>query len=171
MRITKHATYAIGVLMLILSAPGFAGPNTDAISAAATAFLDTLDEAQRKTTTMPLDTDDRATWSNLPIVMVQPAGVLIKDMSDEQRRAAHALMRATMSSQGYAKFAALSLLHPGLAWGRAFGTEDTAAHVSETMAHATQYQASIIAERGHAIHAPTEAYNMRRHRPTGLPLE
>ena len=37
-----------------------------------------------------------ATWSNLPIIMVQPAGVLIKDMTTEQRRAAHALMRATI---------------------------------------------------------------------------
>ncbi len=110
MKIAKHNANALGVWMLILSAPGVAGSNTDAISAAATAFLDTLDEAQRKTATMPLDTDERATWSNLPIIMVQPAGVLIKDMSVAQRRAAHALMRATMSSQGYAKFAGVMLL-------------------------------------------------------------
>ena len=60
--------------------------------------------------TMPMDTDERATWSNLPVIMVRPAGVLIKDMTDEQQRAAHALMRATMSSQGYAKFAGIMLL-------------------------------------------------------------
>jgi hypothetical protein len=110
MRIDKNTVHALGVLALILSAPVVAGSNTDAISAAAAAFLDTLDKGQREAATMPLDTDERATWSNLPIVMVQPAGVLIKEMTVEQRRAAHALMRATMSSQGYAKFAGVMLL-------------------------------------------------------------
>jgi hypothetical protein len=46
--------------------------------------------------------------------MVRPAGVLIKDMTAEQRRAAHALMRATMSSQGYTKFAGIMLLEDQL---------------------------------------------------------
>jgi hypothetical protein len=51
-----------------------------------------------------IQTHGVSAWSNLPIIMVQPAGLLIKDMTDETRRAAHALMQATMSSQGYAKF-------------------------------------------------------------------
>ncbi|HSG97457.1 MAG TPA: DUF3500 domain-containing protein [Woeseiaceae bacterium] len=106
----NRIAYVLGLSMLALSAPGVAASSTDAISAAATAFLDTLNEEQLTTATMPLATDERATWSNLPIVMVQPAGILVKDMTVEQRRAAHALMRATMSSQGYAKFAGIMLL-------------------------------------------------------------
>jgi hypothetical protein len=42
--------------------------------------------------------------------MVQPAGVLFRDLTDDQRRAAHGLMRATMSSQGYAKLSGIMLL-------------------------------------------------------------
>ena len=110
MKTVKRTSYALGVLLLVLSAQGVASARTDAISAAAQSFLDTLNDAQRETATMPLDTDERATWSNLPIIMVQPAGVLVKDMSAEQRRALHALMRATMSSQGYAKFSGVMLL-------------------------------------------------------------
>ena len=106
-------TIAILALTAILSlapASGLAGPRTDAISKAAKSFLDSLDEKQRAIATMSMDTNERATWSNLPVIMVRPAGVLIKDMTDEQQRAAHALMRATMSSQGYAKFAGIMVL-------------------------------------------------------------
>lgn len=101
---------ALGMIAFMVPGPGIAGAHVEAVSAAAQAFLDTLDESQRDVAVMPLDTDERATWSNLPIIMVRPAGVLVKDMTDEQRRAAHSLMRATMSSQGYAKFTGIMLL-------------------------------------------------------------
>jgi len=70
---------------------------------AAISFIATLDDSQKDTVLLTMDTDERATWSNLPIIMVQPRGLLIKDMSDEQRKAIHALLRASLSSQGYAK--------------------------------------------------------------------
>ncbi|MCH8072243.1 MAG: DUF3500 domain-containing protein, partial [Proteobacteria bacterium] len=78
--------------------------------AAANAFVATLDEGQRKITVMPLHVDERATWSNLPIIMVQPDGLLIGDMNDDQRSALHDLLRASMSSQGYAKISAIMRL-------------------------------------------------------------
>ena len=70
---------------------------------AANEFIATLDEDRRKNTLYPLEGDDRATWSNLPIIMVQPKGVLVGDLTDEQRAAAYQLLSASMSSQGYAK--------------------------------------------------------------------
>jgi hypothetical protein len=104
------AAFSLGLTALLASAAGFTSAQAGAVSAAAQSFLATLTEEQRSATVLPLDTDERATWSNLPIIMVQPAGLLIKDMTDEQRRAAHALLRATMSSQGYAKFTGVMLL-------------------------------------------------------------
>ena len=101
---------ALGAMLSMIATSGFAASRTEAISKAAQSFLDSLDEEQIVSATMPMDTDERATWSNLPVIMVRPAGVLIKDMTDEQKRAAHALMRATMSSQGYAKFAGIMVL-------------------------------------------------------------
>jgi len=73
------------------------------MTAAANAFIATLDESQRDTAVQPLLVDERTTWSNLPIVMVQPDGILVGDMNDDQRSALHNLLRASMSSQGYAK--------------------------------------------------------------------
>jgi hypothetical protein len=107
---TTLAILALGPIMSIAATSGSAASRTEAISKAAQSFLDSLDQKQAVMATMPMDTDERATWSNLPVIMVRPAGVLIKDMTDEQRRAAHALMRATMSSQGYAKLAGIMVL-------------------------------------------------------------
>lgn len=106
----KLAALTLGALLMITSTYGFADSRADTVAAAAQSFLDSLDEAQLAAAKMPMDTNDRATWSNLPIIMVRPAGLLIKDMAVESRRAVHALMRATMSSQGYAKFTGIMLL-------------------------------------------------------------
>ena len=106
----KFTALALVAIIMITSTSGLAASRAETIAAAAQSFLDTLDESQLKAATMPMGTNERATWSNLPIIMVQPAGLLIKDMTDETRRAAHALMRATMSSQGYAKFTGIMLL-------------------------------------------------------------
>lgn len=111
----RFMALALGAVVMIASMSGFAASRAEAVAAAAHTFLDSLNEAQREAATMPMDTHDRAYWSNLPIIMVRPPGLLIKDMTEESRRAAHALMRATMSSQGYAKFAGIMLLEDLLA--------------------------------------------------------
>ncbi len=77
---------------------------------AATIFLTSLTASQRETTVYSLDTDARATWSNLPTLMAQPIGLLVADMSDDQRLATHNLLRASLSSQGYAKATGIMLL-------------------------------------------------------------
>ena len=77
---------------------------------AAITFIATLDDDLRDSALFSLDYDERPTWSNLPIVMVDPHGLLIGDMNDEQRKATHALLRASMSSQGYAKVAGVMWL-------------------------------------------------------------
>jgi hypothetical protein len=106
----KPAALALGVIIMATATSGFAASRAETVATAAQSFLDSLDETQRATATLPMNTNERATWSNLPIIMVQPAGLLVKDMTDDTRRAAHALMRATMSSQGYAKFTGIMLL-------------------------------------------------------------
>jgi len=73
------------------------------MTAAAGAFIETLDKNQRGATVLPLLGDERTTWSNLPIIMVSPKGMLVGDMNDDQRMALHDLLRASMSSQGYGK--------------------------------------------------------------------
>ena len=48
---------------------------------AASALISSLDEDQKKTTIFPLDDAARTTWSNLPIIMVRPGGLLVSDMN------------------------------------------------------------------------------------------
>jgi hypothetical protein len=53
-----------------------------------------------------MDADEvRTSWSNLPAMFVERRGLPMGEMSDEQRRRLHALLRASTSSQGYQKLA------------------------------------------------------------------
>jgi hypothetical protein len=80
------------------------------MTSAAKAFIATLDADQLESTVLPLLADERTKWSNLPIIMVSPKGILVGDMNDDQRMALHELLRASMSSQGYAKAAGIMWL-------------------------------------------------------------
>lgn len=80
------------------------------MTAAAAAFVETLNDAQREDVLMPLTVDERATWSNLPIIMVHPDGLLVGDMNETQMHAFHELLRASLSSQGYAKLTGIMWL-------------------------------------------------------------
>jgi hypothetical protein len=110
----RHALFPLFAVLLSLpwSAPQAAEPwhSASQMSRAATALLAILDEGQRQRVTFPLDDTGRTTWSNLPIIMVQPGGLLLREMNEAQRGAVHDLLRASMSSQGYAKFAGIMRL-------------------------------------------------------------
>jgi len=66
---------------------------------AATAFLGSLDEAGRKSVSFPLESDQRTSWSNLPVALVPRVGLSIGVLGVESRRRLHDLMRASTSSQ------------------------------------------------------------------------
>ena len=99
----------LALICLGIASNAYADPmsNAEQMSEAALTLISTLADEQRKTALFSIEADDRATWSNLPIFMVQPGGLLIRDMSDAQRQALHALLRASMSSQGYNKAAGI----------------------------------------------------------------
>lgn len=80
----------------------------DAMAQSAAAFLATLSPEQRQTATRPFDDDAaRTNWSNLPSVMAPRDGVALIDLNPAQRVAAHDMLSAAMSSQGYAKAASI----------------------------------------------------------------
>src|SRR5215831_8046327 len=74
---------------------------------AATAFLASLDEAARKAVSFPLEADQRTSWSNLPVALVPRVGVNVGALGVDSRRHLHDLLRASTSSQGYHKIAAI----------------------------------------------------------------
>lgn len=82
-----------------------------AMSEAATSFLATLSAEERAAATRPFeDAAARVNWSNLPTAMAPRDGLSLAVMSPAQRQAAHTMLIATMSSQGYGKTAAIMWL-------------------------------------------------------------
>ena len=75
------------------------------VTQAALTFLDTLSAEQRSAVSLPLDSENRGNWSNLPNGIVQRTGLRTGDLGEAQRIALHHVLRAAMSSQGYLKVA------------------------------------------------------------------
>ncbi|MCI0706453.1 MAG: DUF3500 domain-containing protein [Ignavibacteriae bacterium] len=67
---------------------------------AATEFLQSLSSQLREDAVLPLDDDDRTDWNYLP---GRRPGVRLKDMNQQQRDAAHNLLRSALSARGYEK--------------------------------------------------------------------
>lgn len=103
--ITKTSCATLALLLLVTTqySAGNALQNAAKMTEAAAAFVAALEGEQRQKAMFPLDADERPTWSNLPLAMVRPNGLLIINMNGGQRVAVHDLMRASMSSQGYQK--------------------------------------------------------------------
>ena len=79
---------------------------TDAagIVSAANAFLGTLDEKQRARVLYRFDDQtQRARWSNFPTGFVPRGGISLHEMSEEQRKAAMALLAVVLSPKGFEK--------------------------------------------------------------------
>ncbi|MBL9201996.1 MAG: DUF3500 domain-containing protein [Opitutaceae bacterium] len=74
------------------------GVTTEPVRVAATAFLKALTDEQRKRTTYPVGDDEWRKWMNQHFYVRQ--GVSFLEMSEAQRTAAFALMRASLSAKG-----------------------------------------------------------------------
>lgn len=81
--------------------PTIAPPNTDMI-AAAVHFLNITPEAQQKKLVFPFEHDERTHWNFVPMTGKRK-GLSLKEMSDAQRIAVHALLQSVMSTKGYLK--------------------------------------------------------------------
>ncbi|WP_159590797.1 DUF3500 domain-containing protein [Chelativorans xinjiangense] len=104
-----------------------ADAKTGAIVAAADAFLDTLDEEQRKAAVYPFnDNTQRSNWSNFPDGPVQRGGVMRGNLSDEQNAALEALLGEVLSEDGVRnvayQLAAEDMLDSGIG-GPNFGSD------------------------------------------------
>jgi hypothetical protein len=71
------------------------------MAVAAEKFLGTLNEQQRKTAQLAYEDPSRVDWYFVP--RNQRKGMQIKELSAEQRKAAHALLAAALSQAGYEK--------------------------------------------------------------------
>jgi hypothetical protein len=98
------------------------------IVAAATAFLQTLSEAQRKSVVYAFDDNaQRARWSNFPTSFVPRGGIMRKDLTAPQKAALDALLGEVMSETGvrnaHMQMAADDTLAGGPGPGADFGSQ------------------------------------------------
>jgi hypothetical protein len=111
------------------------------ISAAVRGWLDGLDHAQRAQATFPFDTRERFVWAYTPGTR---EGLALRDMRPDQRDAAHAIVRASLSQRTAGEVASIIALEsvlgelerekgrgswqrrdPELYWFAVFGQPDT----------------------------------------------
>jgi hypothetical protein len=71
--------------------------------AAANAFLEKLDAAQRDKALLEYDSGKKPKWSNLPVTMVPRNGLRLGELTRAQRAAALDLLAAVLSKEGYQK--------------------------------------------------------------------
>jgi hypothetical protein len=85
---------------------------------AVTAFLHALTPEKRQRTLFPFDDAERTNWHYIPR---RRMGLAIKDMSPEERQAAHQLLRSGLSEAGYGKVLTIMRLEEVLRQTELFG--------------------------------------------------
>jgi hypothetical protein len=78
--------------------------SASSMTSAATAFLASLTPEQKGKAVFPFASDERVHWHFIPTgppPMFPRNGLTIKEMSEAQRKAAHALLKASLSQRGY----------------------------------------------------------------------
>jgi hypothetical protein len=92
-------------ILLFLSFQVFStdGQTTKDLSNAATAFLETLEEAQMTAMHYAFEDTARTNWTNLPIGLASRPGLRYGDLSEKSKIQFHQLLITLLSSQGYLK--------------------------------------------------------------------
>jgi hypothetical protein len=75
--------------------------SSTAMASAANKFLAGLTPEQRAKAALPFQGDERMRWHFIPTETFPRQGLLVKEMSEPQRKAAHDLLKAGLSQRGY----------------------------------------------------------------------
>jgi len=79
------------------------GASTAMIVSAASTFLGTLNNAELSRTQYAVDDPEWRNWSNVDVGIFSRHGVSLEEMSEQQKTAAWALLRASLSAEGVAQ--------------------------------------------------------------------
>ena len=77
------------------------------LESAANSLLNSLSSIQIAEIQYELKSNARATWSNLPTFLSPPAGIMMSELSNAQRKQVHKMLQSSLSSQGITKRAVL----------------------------------------------------------------
>jgi len=99
---------AVTIIASSLAAATLASQRSAAAMAkAAAGFVTSLSADQRAKAVLPFASEDRLRWHFVPNEMFPRQGLMIKDMTEAQRRLAHDLLRTGLSARGYQKVTAI----------------------------------------------------------------
>lgn len=100
----KRALLPAGLVLIVFAAAPVLAQDgalsAPSMAKAADAFLATLEEDEREVAVFSFEDEERYNFHYTP---VERMGLPLKDMSLEQRRAVHALLRTALSARGYLK--------------------------------------------------------------------
>ena len=104
-RLTALRLAVIASLLVVFTGTAIIASQKSAatMAKAATQFLDSLSPAQKGKASFAFDSDERLRWHFIPNETFARQGLMIKDMSESQRRLAHDLLRSGLSARGYLK--------------------------------------------------------------------
>lgn len=108
-RFTLHSIMPLALFALFVtsSLPTQSEREQLEMADAATRFLNALSPTLRTKAVIPFEDDERFNWHYIPR---SRKGVSFKEMTSEQRTAAHALLRSALSAKGYEKTTAIIAL-------------------------------------------------------------
>src|SRR5499426_2855944 len=88
------------VLALIAGTVISAQRSSSTMASAASAFVNSLTPEQRQKAVFPFKSDERLHWNFIPTEMFPRNGLLLRDMTENQRKFAHDLFKSALSQRG-----------------------------------------------------------------------
>lgn len=98
-----------GIILIIPQKSNGQVSYVEEIKQASAAFINSLDNDQKKIGLLSFRDSAREKWNNLPVGMRPRAGLSIGKMTHDQRKLLHRILSVSLSSQGYLK--ATSIMH------------------------------------------------------------
>jgi hypothetical protein len=106
--VSRRGLVAIAVLAAMgIGAIVSAQRGANAMATAATSFLASLTPEQRKQAVFTLDSAERLRFNFIPTEAFPRNGLLLRDMTEPQRKLAHELLRTALSDRGYQTYTAI----------------------------------------------------------------
>ena len=100
-RIPSRIVLAAALAALAAGAMFAAGRSSSTMADAASRLVNGLTPEQRQQAAFAFDADERTHWHFIPTEMFPRKGLLLRSMTEAQRRIAHDLLRAGLSQRGY----------------------------------------------------------------------
>ena len=97
----KRWIVLLGFVVVLVGAIAAAERSSTTMAAAATHFLASLTPEQRQQASFAFNADERLHWHFIPTEMFPRNGLMIKAMTEPQRKLARDLLRAGLSQRGY----------------------------------------------------------------------